>query len=53
MIAVTIAKRIEIIMSIDVCFTSQMNFDYKKNGGKKRLSCKSKASISCIPMRRP
>ena len=28
-----------------------MNFNYKENGGKNRFSYKSKASISCIPMR--
>ena len=27
-------------------------FDYKANGGKKSFSCKSKASISCIPTTR-
>ena len=41
-------KRMEIIMSIQVCLISWVNFDYK--GGNKSLSCKSKASISCIPM---
>ena len=45
-------KKMEIIMSIQVCLISQMNFDYKENGGKKSFSCKSKASILCIPMRR-
>ena len=29
---------------------SRKNFDYKENGEKKSFSCKSKASISCIPM---
>ena len=51
MILVPTTKRMEIIMSIQVCFISQMNFDYKENSGKKSCSCKSKASISCIPMR--
>ena len=31
---------------------SWMNFDYKENGGKNSFSCKSKASISCITMRK-
>ena len=52
MIIVPITKRMEIIMSIQVCLISWMNFDYKENGGKKSFSCKSKASILCIPMRR-
>ena len=42
MIVVLITKRIEIIMSIQVCLTSQMNFDFKENGGKKSFSRKSK-----------
>ena len=45
-------KRMGIIISIQVCLISLMNFDYQKNGGKKSISCKSKASILCIPMRR-
>ena len=49
-IVVPITKEIEIIMSIQVCLISRMNFDYKENGGKKSFSCKSKASISCIPI---
>ena len=32
-----IIKRIEIIMRIQVCPISQINFDSKENGGKKRL----------------
>ena len=52
MIVVPITKRMEIIMSIQVCLISQINFDYKENGGKKSFSCKSKAIISCIPMRK-
>ena len=40
----------DIIMSIQVCLISQMNINYKENGGKKSVSCKSKASISCFPM---
>ena len=45
-----LTKRIEIIASIQVCLISQINFDYRENGGKKNFSCKSKASISCIPI---
>ena len=50
LIVVPITKRIEIIKCIHVCLISRMNFDYTKNGWKKSFSCKSKASISCIPM---
>ena len=39
-------------MGIQVCIILWMNFDYKENGRKKRFSCKSKASISWIPMSR-
>ena len=35
MIVVPITKRVEIVMSIQVCLISQMNFDYEENGGKK------------------
>ena len=45
-------EKMEIIMSIEVCLISGMNINYKENGGKKSSSCKSKASISCIPMGR-
>ena len=45
-------KGIEIIMSIQACLNSLMNFDYKGNGGKKSFACISKASISCIPKRK-
>ena len=34
MIVVPITKRMEIIMSIQVCLISRMNFDYKDNSGK-------------------
>ena len=34
-IVVPITKRIDIIMSIQVCLISRGNFDYKENGGKK------------------
>ena len=43
-------KKVEIITSIQVCLISQMNFDYKENGGKKSFSTKSKASIPRISM---
>ena len=43
-------KKMEIIMSIQVCLILWVNANYKENGGKKRFYCKSKASISCIPM---
>ena len=52
MIVVPIRKRLEIIMSIKAYLISWMNFDYKENGGKKNFSCKSNASILCIPVRR-
>ena len=35
MIVVPITKRMEIFISIHVCFISQMNFDYTKSGEKK------------------
>ena len=35
MIVVPITKRMEIIMGIQVCLISRINFDYKENGGKK------------------
>ena len=35
--AVLITKRIEIIMDIQVCPISRMNFDYEENGGKQAL----------------
>ena len=50
MIVVPIRKGTEIIMRIQVCFISRMNFNYKENGGKKTFFYKSKASIPCIPM---
>ena len=42
LVVVAIRKKMEIIMSIQVCFISKMNFDYTKNGGNKSFSCKSK-----------
>ena len=41
-IAVPIAKEMEIIMSIQVCLISWMNFDYKENGGNKAFRANSK-----------
>ena len=35
MIVVLITKRMEIIMSIEVCLISRVNITYKENGGKK------------------
>ena len=43
MIVMPVAKRIEIIMSIQVCLISRVNIKYKGNGGKETFSCKSKA----------
>ena len=45
-------KKMKIIMSIRVCLSSWINFDYKKNYGKKSFSCISKASISCVAVKR-
>ena len=41
-IVIAITKRMEIVISIQVSRISRMNFDYKKNGGKKIFYCKSK-----------
>ena len=35
MIAMPIKKGMEIVMGIQVCLISWMNFDYTENGGKK------------------
>ena len=35
MIVVLITKKMEIVISIQLCLISRMNFDYKENGGKK------------------
>ena len=40
-------EKIEIITTILVCLIWMMNFDFKENGGKKSISYKTKASISC------
>ena len=45
-------KRMEFIMSIQVWLISQININYKENGGLKRFSRKPKASILCIGMRK-
>ena len=37
MIVMPITKGKEIVMSIQVCLISWMNFNYKENGGKKAL----------------
>ena len=50
MFVVHITKKIETITTIQDCLISRMNVNYKENGGKKSFSCKSRASISCIPM---
>ena len=42
MIALPVTERIEIIMGIQVCLISRMNFDYKENGGKKAFPAKPK-----------
>ena len=52
MIVVPLTKRVEIIMSIQVCLISRLNINYEENGGKKTFSCESKASISYILMRK-
>ena len=42
MIAVPIRKRNEIIMSIELCPISRVNFNYKENGKKKAFSANPK-----------
>ena len=51
-IVVSITNSVKIIISIQICLISWMNINYKEKGGKKIFSYESKASISCIPMRR-
>ena len=43
-------KRMEIIMSIQVCLISRMNINYSKNGGNKSFSCQTKTSIPSISL---
>ena len=50
MILVPTTKRMEIIMGIKDCLISWINVDHKENSGKKSFFCKSKGSISCIPI---
>ena len=45
MTKVPITKKMEIIMTNQVCLISQMNINYKENSGKKSFSCQTKASI--------
>ena len=45
-----ITKRIEIIMTIQVCFISHMNLKIRKMVERKAFLAKSKLSISCTPM---
>ena len=42
MIVMPKAKRMEIVMGIQVYLIPRMNLDYKENSGKKSFSCKSK-----------
>ena len=50
-VAMPITKRMKIVMSIQVCPISHINFDYNKNGEEKCFSWQTNASISCIPTR--
>ena len=52
MIVVPITKRMEFIMSIQVCVIPRMDYDYKENGEKKSFSYESNASRLCIPIMR-
>ena len=52
MIVVSLIKKEGTITNVRVRIVSWIYFDYKKNGGKKSFSCKSKASIVCIPIRK-
>ena len=47
-----ITKRVRIITRIQVCPIQGKNFDSKENGGKKIISCKTKALKSCIQSRK-
>ena len=42
MIAKPITKRMEIVMGIQVCLISWMDFDYKENGGKEAFLANQK-----------
>ena len=46
------AKRIEIIMRIQVRSIWWVNFDFEENGGNKSFSSKTEASKPCIPLKR-
>ena len=52
MIAVCNNKKNKDYQEYQVYLVSQMNFDYNEYSGKKSISCQTKESISCIPMRR-
>ena len=43
LIVMPITKRIEIVMRIQVCLISRMNFDFKENGGKNALLANPKS----------
>ena len=45
MIVVPIAKRMDIIMSIQVCLISRMNNNYKENGGRKSFFANQSLNI--------
>ena len=49
-IVLTITKRMEIITSFQDCLISWMSINYKENGRKQSLSCKSEARRSHILM---
>ena len=51
LIVVPIKERMEIIMHIQVCLISQINFNNRENGRNKSFSCQIKASISSILIR--
>ena len=50
LIVVPITKRMEIIMSIQVCPISWININYKENGGRKSIPYQTKVSILYILM---
>ena len=51
-VVVPITKKMENIISVQVCLISRMNINCKENGGRKNFSCKSNTSITCILMRK-